>query len=281
MRAAQAPVLARRCAPPRASVSPSAKCLDGLGRRTPSGRRGSTQPRPGRVGGTSADRVPPRPRGAELGGSAPRPRGSGCAARGPEPVRRVDCPESAAVVPRGEGARGRPGGRGRKGSREGAPAGGEDTGGGRQEMWGRGELGKKWGGAPLEVRGRAGHGVRVGDFLRARETHCSCLALRARGAPGPQVRLPLPPSPDLLASPLPGLPTSPLPLAPPPLPCSRCPPLFGAARAPHPVTSPPSSSLPGCSSREMSWRPRPPRPSLPAAAPSARPPRTPSPSGLV
>uniref|UniRef100_A0A4W2FVY0 Actin related protein 2/3 complex subunit 1B n=1 Tax=Bos indicus x Bos taurus TaxID=30522 RepID=A0A4W2FVY0_BOBOX len=60
-------------------------------------------PRPGgRAGpGLPARRpAPPRPHGAEPGGPAPRPRGSGRAARRPEPVRRVDCPESAAAAPR-------------------------------------------------------------------------------------------------------------------------------------------------------------------------------------
>lgn len=42
----------------------------------------------------------PGPCGAVPGGPAPRPRGSGCgAARVSEPVRRVDCPESAAGSP--------------------------------------------------------------------------------------------------------------------------------------------------------------------------------------
>lgn len=80
-------------------------------------------PHPGWVGGAwdlaaAATLVAaPVPAGLRLGGPAPRPRGSGCgAARGPEPVRRVDCPESAAGAPRGEGAGGPSGG-------EGAPGG--------------------------------------------------------------------------------------------------------------------------------------------------------------
>lgn len=82
-------------------------------------------PEPRGVGGTwdlataapgPAPGPEPRPRGP-----APHPRGSGRgAARGPEPARRVDCPESAAGAPRGEG---HGAGRGDRGCREGRGAG--------------------------------------------------------------------------------------------------------------------------------------------------------------
>lgn len=49
-------------------------------------------------------------------------------------------------------------------------------------------------------------------------------------------------------------------------------PLLRAGGAPRPVTSPPSRSLPGCSRREMSWRPRPPRPCPPGRSRCSQPP---------
>ncbi|KAL4669535.1 hypothetical protein H8959_008089 [Pygathrix nigripes] len=49
-------------------------------------------------------------------------------------------------------------------------------------------------------------------------------------------------------------------------------PLLWAGGAPRPVTSPPSRSLPGCSRREMSWRPRPPRPCPPGRSRCSQPP---------
>ena len=111
-------------------------------------------PHPGWVGGawdlSAATLVAaPVPAGLRPGGPAPRPRGSGCgAARGPEPVRRVDCPESAAGAPRGERAGGRREGRGRS----------EERGRGVARGWGGLRGDRRCGGAgrgPLQVRGVA------------------------------------------------------------------------------------------------------------------------------
>lgn len=65
-------------------------------------------PKPGGLGGAWGFRTVPGPRPHPLGAEAAkrRPTPTRKWLRVPEPVRRVDCPESAAGAPRGEEARG-------------------------------------------------------------------------------------------------------------------------------------------------------------------------------
>lgn len=68
----------------------------------------SADPKPGGLGGAWDFRTVPGPRPHPLGAEATkrRPTPTRKWLRVPEPVRRVDCPESAAGAPRGEEARG-------------------------------------------------------------------------------------------------------------------------------------------------------------------------------
>lgn len=149
------------------------------------------------------------------------------------------------------------------------PAG--EEGAGRSQTWGRGrgclgEGAQGWGLATC-VGSPGGEGTRgwwAGPGWAAPSGRGKCRVpcpRRPRGGPGPLAAASASPSasPSLT------------------LPRGRCPQLFRAARAPRPVTSPPSSSLPGCFGREMSWRPRPPCPSPPPPPPGT--PAQPLPQG--